>query len=269
MKNLLDDKYWNKKYEKGSLYDGLYHSNLPKKFSKFFIPFLYTDQIKKIKKYLRNEKILKIVEIGSAPGFFLIEIAKIFSAQPFGIEKSENGYEMNKRIFTFYGYNEENVLFKDFFDKDIETFSNYFDAVISRGFIEHFDNPSDVLKRHLLILRNDGFIIVTVPNKKNLNRFLSKFFKSESLEGHNLKVMNLKFFKKFAEENNLSIIFLGYIGIFDIYQINPSLKKKKIYNLFMKFQKILYLLFNFLPESVNLNSSFYSPSILFIAKKNG
>ncbi|MDI6699740.1 MAG: class I SAM-dependent methyltransferase [bacterium] len=216
---------------------------------------------------MKNEKIVKIVEIGSAPGHFIIEIAKIFSAQPYGIEKSENGYEMNKRVFSFYGYNEGNVFFKDFFDKDMEEFYDYFDVVISRGFIEHFDKQKDFLKRHLLFLRDKGFIIVTVPNKKNFNRFLSKFFKSETLEGHNLKVMNLKFFKKFAQENNLSIIFLGYIGIFDLYQINPSLRKKKIYNFFMKFQKILYLLFNFLPESINLNSSYFSPLILFIAKK--
>ncbi|MDI6699739.1 MAG: hypothetical protein QME48_00680 [bacterium] len=47
MKNLLNEKYWNDKYKKGSIENGLYHSRMPKKISKFFIPFLYTDQIKK------------------------------------------------------------------------------------------------------------------------------------------------------------------------------------------------------------------------------
>lgn len=73
-----------------------------KRFRNFYSIFIHGSD-KKIKKYLKNEKIVKIVEIGSAPGFFVIEIAKIFSAQPYGIEKSENGYEMNKRIFFFYG----------------------------------------------------------------------------------------------------------------------------------------------------------------------
>ncbi|MEO0288153.1 MAG: methyltransferase domain-containing protein [candidate division WOR-3 bacterium] len=266
MKDLLSKKFWDEKYNKDKIDDQMYISKFSK-FSRLLSPYVNEIILKIIYDTLRGKQIKKIVEIGSAPGYFVCEVAKGLKSIPFGIEISSTGYEMNRKVFQKKGYDQNNVIFADFFSDKIDGYENFFDLVLSRGFIEHFDDPEEVLKKHLKILKEDGFLVVTVPNKTGFNKILTNFLNEKSLEGHNLETMKLSFFKDFAKKNHLEICFLGYAGIFDLYQFNPSKKKRKIFDLMMKIQKILYIFYRLKPHSLNLDSKIFSPLIVFIAKK--
>ncbi|MEO0235024.1 MAG: class I SAM-dependent methyltransferase [candidate division WOR-3 bacterium] len=266
MKNLLSKQFWDEKYNKDKIDDQIYISKFSK-FSRLLSPYINEIVLKIIYENLKGEQIKKIVEIGSAPGYFICELAKELKSIPFGIEISSTGYEMNKKVFQMKGYDERNVIFADFFSQMIDRYENFFDLVVSRGFIEHFDDPEQVLKRHLKILNKDGYLVVTVPNKTGFNKMVASFFNEKSLEGHNLETMKLSFFKNFAKKNHLKICFLGYAGIFDLYQFNPSKKKRKIFDLLMKIQKILYIFYRLKPYSLNFDSKFFSPLVVFITRK--
>jgi 2-polyprenyl-3-methyl-5-hydroxy-6-metoxy-1,4-benzoquinol methylase len=44
--------------------------------------------------------------------------------------------------------------------------------VISFGFIEHFDNPENVIQKHLDLLKPGGILIVGVPNFTGIHGIL-------------------------------------------------------------------------------------------------
>lgn len=266
MKNLLSKKFWDEKYSENKIDDQMYVSKFSK-FSKLLSPYVNEIILKIIYDNLKGKKIKRIVEIGSAPGYFICEIATMLKSIPFGIEISSTGYEMNRKVFLKKGYDEKNIIFTDFFSEKIDGYENFFDLVVSRGFIEHFEDPEQVLERHLKILKKNGYLVVTVPNKTGFNKIMTKFLNEKSLEGHNLETMNLSFFKDFARKNHLKVYFLSYAGIFDLYQFNPSKNRRKIFDLLMKFQKILYFFYRLKPYSLNLDSPQFSPLVVFIAKK--
>jgi SAM-dependent methyltransferase len=253
MKNLLSKKFWDEKYNKEKIDDQMYISKFSKfsKFSRLLSPYVNEIILKIIYDRLKGKKINKIVEIGSAPGYFICEVAKELKSIPFGIEISSTGYEMNKKVFQMKGYDETNVIFADFFSQ----------TTLFRS------DPEQVLKRHLKILKKDGYLVVTVPNKTGFNKIITRFLNEKSLEGHNLETMKLSFFEDFAKKNHIKICFLGYAGIFDIYQFNPSKNKKKIFDLMMKIQKILYIFYRMKPDSLNFDSKNFSPLVVFIARK--
>lgn len=270
MVNFLEKNYWEKKYystNKKSHFLVL-SSFLPNGTEKFFTPFLKFKELQILKKYLKIPKNSKIVEIGSAPGKFISELAIILKSIPYGIEYSKSGADLNRKNFKKYGFSEKNVLEVDFFSDDIiKQYKESFDLVLSRGFVEHFDNPYDVVKRHLELLKPDGYLVVSIPNKSGLNKKILSYLNKNSLEKHNLNIMNIKNFLNLFPESILEKKLLRYYGIFDCYQFNPSQDKKRIYSFLMKIQKIIYPFYYFIPDEPSFDSSFLSPSLIYIGKK--
>ncbi|OIO34861.1 MAG: hypothetical protein AUJ70_00130 [Candidatus Omnitrophica bacterium CG1_02_40_15] len=67
-------------------------------------------------KYLPKTKGLKVLEVGSAPGYNLLALNKIFGYVPYGVEYLQTGVEMNRRIFLSNNIDPDNVICSDFFD---------------------------------------------------------------------------------------------------------------------------------------------------------
>ena len=72
------------------------------------------------KKYMPRQKGAKLLEIGSSPGNNLIRLNRKFGFIPYGIEYSANGVELNKKVFAANGIDTDNVIFADFFSKQIQ-----------------------------------------------------------------------------------------------------------------------------------------------------
>jgi len=270
MKKLTEQKYWESKYKsnESGLTHNAYKSNLPHVIERLLVPYMHSNQINLITENISVKENSKIVEIGSAPGYFVCELAEILKIEPYGVEYSENGAKVNREVFKMHGFNEENVIYADFFSEDfLKRHENFFDIVISRGFIEHFDSPENAVSAHLRILKKNGYIAVIVPNKTGINRFLSLFFNKDSLHMHNLRIMHIDEFENIFPRNKVSKILAKYFGIFDLYQFNPSLSRKRIHSLAMKLQKVLYILYRMKPKSMNLDSRIFSPMLIFVGRK--
>ena len=209
----------------------------------------------------------KVLEIGCAVGKWLVFFYEELNYTIHGIEYLESG--VKKTIENFEKCQISSKSYKVFHeDFSISRIDEKYDIVMSLGFIEHFKNPISLLDKHLFILREDGFLIIGVPNFTGINKYLQKNVdkylepQEKILSTHNLTTMKKEFFIEYAKNRELDLVFMSYIGGFEptLFNFNPI--KKKIWRIIMVvLTTIISKLFR---ESKNSKFSGY----LFIIMKN-
>lgn len=106
---------------------------------------------------IANNK-LKILDIGCGNGEFLSRISNT-KFEKFGIEINTEGYELckgkNLKVFN-----------KEL--KDLKFQDNFFDVVTLWHVIEHLENPIDTIKSVKRVLKEDGILVIAVPNTDSL-----------------------------------------------------------------------------------------------------
>ena len=135
------------------------------------------------------KKKLRAVEIGGAPGQFAAYLSKYHGYEASVIEYSETGCQKTRENFDLLGLNVE-VYEQDFFG-DISNLPR-FDVVFAMGFIEHFKNLDEVFQRHVNLLRNDGILVLGVPNYRGITKKVLSRTAPEMLSRHNLEAMDLQ-----------------------------------------------------------------------------
>lgn len=153
-----------------------------------------------------------VFEIGCAPGKWLAFLAETSGMTPAGIEYSPEGMAATRRNLELHGVSDAEIIDGDFFARETEP---RFDAVASYGFIEHFDDPTAVLDRHLGWLKPGGLLVIGVPNFKGVHGTLQRMLDRSILEKHNLSVMDPAFFSAYAGERGLRVESLRYLGGFE------------------------------------------------------
>jgi SAM-dependent methyltransferase len=154
-----------------------------------------------------------VLEVGSAPGGHLVEFHRLFGYRPFGVEYTESGVESNRRTFLKHGFDPDQVIHADFFAAQFQNeYANRFDAVLSRGFIEHFENVEEVIGHHLHVLKPGGFLIVIIPNLQGMHLRAVRRYAPEMLPLHNLVIMNRDRFRQLFQDPSLDHKFCGYQG---------------------------------------------------------
>jgi len=117
---------------------------------------------------LKYRKRGKILDFGCGEGYFLKYMAEI-GWEVFGLEPEEKAARYARDIL---GLN------------DISTLplegnrypEKFFDVINLNHVLEHLYNPSDILKRLKSILKDDGLLVITVPN---FGGFEAKLFKGD------------------------------------------------------------------------------------------
>lgn len=220
--------------------------------------------------YLPRLNGAKVVEIGSAPGEYVAEFCRRYGCIPYGVEYSEVGVEVNRRVFSQYGFDPNNVIQSDFFsDEFVGRYSQQFDVVTSKGFIEHFDDVQPVIDRHMELLKPGGYLIITVPNLRGFNYLLARLFDEQAIPRHNLRIMRKKVYKKLFDRNGLEHLFCDYYGTFSFYLFtagNSAIKHcalKTAHNL----QPLLNLGFRTVFGANSAESGLFSPLLLYIGRK--
>lgn len=174
-------------------------------------------------RYLPHQPGLKALEIGSAPGDYLIRLARRFGYEPYGVEYSEAGAELNRKVFADNGFPAENVILNDFFDEAfLSEHGEKYDLVISRGFIEHFDDPKSVNEKHLRLLKPGGTLVVSIPNLLGYNMFSTKVFDPQVIPKHNLKIMEKPNFCASFDFPNLEALFCDHFGRFQFVVVGSA-----------------------------------------------
>jgi 2-polyprenyl-3-methyl-5-hydroxy-6-metoxy-1,4-benzoquinol methylase len=129
----------------------------------------------------------RLLEIGCAPGKLLSWAATELGAEVSGLDYSERGLSTTRRLFAAL------QLTADLRCEDLRraTFAaGSFDWVVSYGVIEHFDDPRDVVRVHVDLLKPGGTALMTVPNYRGVYGVLQRYFDAENLLSHNLDIMS-------------------------------------------------------------------------------
>jgi len=138
---------------------------------------------------------MRVVEIGFAPGKQLAYVAKTYGAIVTGVDYSVSGVEIAKNLFSVLGLSGD-LLCEDVFDMSIPM--GTFDFVYSVGVIEHFDDPRELVSKHIELLKPDGVCLILVPNYRGIYGTLQRYLDPDNLEIHNLNIMTCDAMKKLA-----------------------------------------------------------------------
>jgi SAM-dependent methyltransferase len=159
----------------------------------------------------------RVLEVGSAPGLHLVHLHDIFGYEPFGVEYTPDGAELNRRLFREHGLDPAHVFQVDFLAPEFQNaYREHFDIVYSRGLIEHFADAAEVVAKHVALLKEGGLLFISIPNLRGVNYRLSEFFHPEVLAIHNLAIMEKSNFRALFAALPLRPLYCDYLGVFEL-----------------------------------------------------
>ncbi len=217
-----------------------------------------------LKKHILLNSDDAVLEVGCAPGKWMGFLGQEYKCRVTGIEYVAEAAAKTVENMKALKIKNYEVLTGDFFNLNNK---KKFNAVMSFGFIEHFDDFEHVLDLHLDLIEKNGYLIIGIPRFIGLNYLMQKIVDSyvvhKLLPSHNLKTMNLNIFSSYAKKNNLKVLANSYVGgyepgLFPLGQI----EKKPIRILFKILNKILNALFG------HANFSWTASYQMAIMKKN-
>ncbi|UCF82793.1 MAG: class I SAM-dependent methyltransferase [Desulfobacteraceae bacterium] len=174
--------YWN------SLYASQAEPSLPSKLS------VGSRNLQRLfRQYVRPN--MRVLEIGCAPGKQLAYVGKHLGASVAGLDYSINGIELSRSLFDQLAIKGD-LRCEDIF---LTTFQpESFDVVYSLGLIEHFDDPTDIVRRHVELLKPNGMALILVPNYGGIYGRLQRYFDPANLSIHNTAIMRPAYMQKLA-----------------------------------------------------------------------
>ncbi len=221
-------------------------------------------------KYMVRGVKSKVIEIGSAPGHHLIQLNQRFGITPYGVEYSEPGVEQNRNYFLKYGLDPGHVVQADFFDDVfLARYREQFDAVVSRGFIEHFDDVPSVVDRHVALLKTGGRMFVTIPNFRGIYGVWMRRFNVPLLARHNTAIMEGEVFANLFDRPDLKTLFCGYYGTLALGRFKPDGPEwfVRLMRQRHRIQQGLNLLFRLSFGLSDRNHPYWSPFLLYVGDK--
>ena len=167
-----------------------------------------------ILKYSPFDKTKDALELGCAPGKWMVFLNQKCGFRVDGIEYVKAAADTTRNNLEINGIADSHVYEGDFMTVPI---GRKYDTVLSLGFLEHFENPKVIMRKSLELLKSRGRVIIGVPNFRGINYCIAKYLDSRKnlLSNHNIKVMDLGFFKKQALDYGLKIDYCGYLGGFE------------------------------------------------------
>lgn len=167
-----------------------------------------------INKYIPKTKAKHCIEIGCFPGRFL----SVFGDAGYtlhGIDLTPN-IEVVPNWLKSFGYSVGEIRRADFFAFDHEACQ--YDLVSSFGFIEHFTNWCDVLIKHAMMVRQNGYLVLEAPNFASpLHRVIRMFLDNENYKGHNTASMYPHVWAEILSLLGFEICYSGYFGGFQFW----------------------------------------------------
>lgn len=131
-----------------------------------------------------NTRGKNLLEIGCARSRWLPYFAKEFGFKISGIDYSEIGCQQAMQILSNEGIEGE-IICADFFSPP-ETMLGKFDAVVSFGVVEHFEDTAACLRSFSKLLKPGGSMINSIPNMIGINGFLQKKMNRPIYDKHSL-----------------------------------------------------------------------------------
>jgi SAM-dependent methyltransferase len=143
----------------------------------------------------------RVLEVGCAPGKFLLWCALAKQAHAYGVEYAENSYQKTVQLFADANVPAD-IRKEDFMQTTLEPAS--FDLVYSFGVIEHFDDPRPMIKQHFEMLKPGATAIITVPHfgAGSAYGWLAQRMNREIYDIHNSSIMSERAMLALAPEGS-------------------------------------------------------------------
>lgn len=123
--------------------------------------------LKHVKRYLPLKKMDSILDFGCGTGYLMEHLLKLAGGQCFGLDLSEEAVrQVNQRFSSHPGFGKAVWV-----ERLPSPFAgNSMDLVISVEVVEHLDDEqlSEMLKEIYRILKPEGYLVITTPNKEDL-----------------------------------------------------------------------------------------------------
>lgn len=159
------------------------------------------------------------------------------------------------------------IVCEDVFNSSFK--ENAFDIIYSGGLIEHFEDPTTILKKMNILLKPDGILIASVPNLSSIYRMIQRRIDKKNYEKHHH--ISIKQISEIYEYLGFKVEKVRYIGYIDIFSISweviikkSSLFRNIILPILKIFNVLLFILQKMLP---NLRSKLFCPFIISIGIK--
>ncbi|MCX6703327.1 MAG: methyltransferase domain-containing protein [Candidatus Zambryskibacteria bacterium] len=272
MKKLSDKTYWDSIYQ-----------DMPERTTRHSFSAIFKEKLKRLtrdhsnfviwevlaKKYLPHNPSYKVLEVGCAPGKYLMHFNTSYGYKPYGVEYSEKGVQLTKENFVKAGLDTSTILFADFFDTEFqEKNREQYNVVFSRGFIEHFDNVKEVVDLHANLLMSGGTLMVMIPNLSGINKILAKYLNKKSYDLHNISIMNKESFNNLFPDKEFKKMYCDYVGLFSIGLFNTdAVWKYRLYRVLLVLQRPVDFFLRVLFKSYSSHFASTSPYLLCIAQK--
>jgi SAM-dependent methyltransferase len=189
---LWDADHWNPRYQRAAL---------PYVLSPRSYIFRQRDEI--YKQHLPRGGGRHLLEVGAAPGDWMVYFYWELGLRPTGIDLSPVGAEIARRKLCHFGV-PGRVICADFLAHDFG--EERFDVIFFQGSLEHFADPIAPLRRAAALCREGGMIFAQIPcfGRRHINHRLGAWLGKQALSEHHLR-----------DEGDLRRAFLG-AGLADI-----------------------------------------------------
>jgi SAM-dependent methyltransferase len=211
----------------------------------------------------------KIIELGSAPGKYALTLAALTHGIPYGVEYTESGAALNRRLFEAHNVPASNVFEASFLDDSfLDEHNAIYDVVASFGVLEHFEKPRLVIENHVRLLRPGGTLVVSIPNFTGWNGVFRDRFDPTIRPTHNLALMNLKDFREVFDGQGLDLVTVTMAGRYHFFFTGPQAGLNRSIQLFMiNVEPVIHKILGLFGKFFKCESAFFSPYLLCIAKK--
>jgi len=197
------------------------------------------------------------LEIGTIPGRFLLFLHKAFGYRISGLDYARD-WTLFDGVIREGKVAEVEKIVVDFLTF---TTSRTFHVVASFGFIEHFRDVSDVIRRHTRLVSPGGYLVLSVPNFTRFQYIYHWLVDRANLRIHNTRAMSKPLIERLVKRDGFHLCYSGHIGRLEVWREDQPLASwQRAIDRATRF--VVARLAPHLPES-----AWYSPYYLLIARR--
>lgn len=204
----------------------------------------------------------KMIEFGCNPGHSTLALLHYLDFEASGVDFNKHDRSFKNNVLE----NQKKI--GKVYNCDVRKFvpEEKFDLVFSCGFVEHFNDYVDIIKLHTIPVKENGYVLIVVPNFKKIQWLYHALFDAKDLSNHNLKSMNPKEIEKALTGEGFEVVKSGYAGYlrFWNYSQEGGFFKRFLIKLVSKLVRTLSLLIG---RIIKKESSLFSPWVYVLAKK--
>ena len=117
-----------------------------------------------LKRLLPANKNLKVLDIGTGPGFFTIILEELGYTNITGIDVSNKMLEVAKENIQKYGKSNSSIQFIQMDAQKLDFDSNSFDIIVSRNLTWNLEKPQQAYSDWLRVLKPNGTLLIFDAN---------------------------------------------------------------------------------------------------------